>query len=81
MYDAQWHGTKVAVKAITPHVVQQNEFILECELLASLRHPNIVQLLAVVSGPDGADASSLAAPVRDRQPSPAQRLTRRACRP
>ncbi|OQV23738.1 Tyrosine-protein kinase CSK [Hypsibius exemplaris] len=42
-----WHGTKVAVKTLKdPHAVQM--FLTEASVMASLRHPNLVQLMGVV---------------------------------
>ncbi|XP_024397964.1 serine/threonine-protein kinase VIK [Physcomitrium patens] len=49
---ANWRGTKVAVKTIRPSLSKDREvrkdFLNEVELLVKLRHPNIVQFLAAV---------------------------------
>lgn len=48
---AQWRHTEVAVKEFLNQGVLANDFIREAEIHAKLRHPNVVQLLAVSSNP------------------------------
>jgi serine/threonine protein kinase len=51
VYKGTWRGTEVAVKriletAITPPLLA--EFVAEVELMARLRHPNIVLFMGAV---------------------------------
>lgn len=54
MYDAMWSGIKVAVKRIFDPVITDElkaEFNNEVNMLASLRHPNVVSILGACSKP------------------------------
>jgi serine/threonine protein kinase len=54
MYDATWAGIKVAVKRIFDPVITDElkaEFSNEVNMLASLRHPNVVSILGACSKP------------------------------
>eukprot|EP01114_Cavostelium_apophysatum_P005157 TRINITY_DN1585_c0_g1_i4.p1 TRINITY_DN1585_c0_g1~~TRINITY_DN1585_c0_g1_i4.p1 ORF type:complete len:782 (+),score=107.00 TRINITY_DN1585_c0_g1_i4:75-2420(+) len=50
VYAGEWNGTKVACKQAREN---SDEFIQESELLSSLRHPNIVNMLGTYKSPDG----------------------------
>jgi len=49
IYEANWRGTKIAVKKLPATMTdkQLNEFYQEAALMKSLRHPNILQYLGI----------------------------------
>ena len=49
IYEATWHGTKIAIKKLPSNMSQKllNEFYQEAELMKTLRHPNILQYLGI----------------------------------
>ena len=65
VYQGEWHGAQVAVKRLHPFWLRTenggksdafSRFILECERLARIRHPNIVQEMGVCE-PSASDES------------------------
>lgn len=61
VHSAEWRGARVAVKSLMPDAAEVGEapakaFEREMRALASLQHPNIVQVLGVVRRADGSVA-------------------------
>lgn len=62
VFKGRWKGTEVAIKKLPYYFTELddegdqdaffNHFLKEAELMQSLRHPNIVQLLATFTSPD-----------------------------
>lgn len=51
-YRASWHGAVVAVKQLTiEKYTDANNFLRELEVLAHVRHPNVVPFVGVVLQP------------------------------
>jgi len=49
VYSASWKKTPVAVKILSSHLEDKQEFKSECNFLKKLSHPNIVQFYGIVN--------------------------------